>query len=52
MGGIYLYPPTVAKPTSKLRLPYECYPPHLPHRASWRGRRDRDRQRPRCAPNH
>ena len=25
-GGIYLYPPTVDKPTGKLRLLYECYP--------------------------
>ena len=25
-GGIYLYPPTTAKPGGKLRLLYECYP--------------------------
>ncbi len=25
-GGIYLYPPTPALPTGKLRLLYECYP--------------------------
>jgi fructose-1,6-bisphosphatase I len=25
-GGIYLYPPTAAKPAGKLRLLYECYP--------------------------
>ena len=25
-GGIYLYPPTIDKPTGKLRLLYECYP--------------------------
>ena len=25
-GGIYLYPPTTARPVGKLRLLYECYP--------------------------